>query len=232
MPLEPRSPRLSPEQQHRLAARAVVHRFAGRVAVSHYSALTLLGLPVWHACLDRVHVTRTNSGPGRRSTAVSVHRDYGDRAYGAVDGTPCVLPALAVLGTAMLCGVEAGVVAADAALARGLITEADLHSWLARLVRHPSVRAARLTVDLADGRSESVGESRTRLLLRSFDVGVPTPQAEVLDDNGNLVGRVDLLYEQQRTIVEFDGMIKYGSADGRQALIAEKRRENRLRGLG
>ncbi len=149
-----------------------------------------------------------------------------------VDGTPCVLPAFAVLGTAMLCGVEAGVVAADASLARGLITEADLHSWLARLVRHPSVRAARLTVDLADGRSESVGESRTRLLLRSFDVGVPTPQAEVLDDNGNLVGRVDLLYEQQRTIVEFDGMIKYGSADGRQALIAEKRREDRLRGLG
>ncbi|MBA3279444.1 MAG: type IV toxin-antitoxin system AbiEi family antitoxin domain-containing protein [Geodermatophilaceae bacterium] len=67
----------SHEEQHRLAARAVVHRFAGRVAASHYSALTELGLPVWHATLDRVHVARTSNGCNRCSTAVSVHRDYG-----------------------------------------------------------------------------------------------------------------------------------------------------------
>jgi len=87
-------------------------------------------------------------------------------------------------------------------------------------------------VDLADGRSESVGESRTRLILRSFDLGIPTPQVEIRDDNGILVGRVDVLYEQRRTIVEFDGLVKYGGANGRQALIAEKRREDRLRDLG
>lgn len=36
----------SPDQRHKLTIRAVVRRFDGRVAASHYSALILLGLPV------------------------------------------------------------------------------------------------------------------------------------------------------------------------------------------
>lgn len=222
----------SPEQRHRLATRAVVQRLAGRAAASHVSALTLLGLPVWQAPLERVHVTRTGDGCARRSPSVHIHRGQGDDAYTMIDGTMCVLPALAVLGTAILGGVEAGVVAADAALARDLVTQAELRHWLERLSRHPSVRSGRLAVDLADGRSESVGESRARLVLHSLDVGHPIPQVEIRDTYGHLVGRVDFLYEQHRTIVEFDGLVKYGGADGRQALVAEKRREDRLRDLG
>jgi very-short-patch-repair endonuclease len=34
------------------------------------------------------------------------------------------------------------------------------------------------------------------------------------------------------TIVELDGLVKYAGADGRQALIDEKRREDALRSLG
>ena len=46
------------------------------------------------------------------------------------------------------------------------------------------------------------------------------------------MGRVDFLFRAQRTIVEFDGLLKYGGAGGRQALIDEKRREDALRSLG
>ena len=46
------------------------------------------------------------------------------------------------------------------------------------------------------------------------------------------MGRVDFLFRAQRTIVEFDGLVKYGGADGRPALIDEKRREDALRSLG
>lgn len=46
------------------------------------------------------------------------------------------------------------------------------------------------------------------------------------------MARVDFLFRAQRTIVEFDGLVKYGGADGRQALIDEKRREDALRSLG
>lgn len=158
--------------------RAVVARLGDRVAASHYSALTLLGLPGWQAPMDRVHVARTVAGRGRRSTGVTIHRDYGADAYGFLDGTLCVLPALAVLGSAMLRGVQAGVIAADAALAANMVTDKELRSWLDRLVHHPSVREARLTVDLADARSESPGESRTRLLLGSLRLGTAVPQVE------------------------------------------------------
>jgi len=145
--------------------------------------------------------------------------------YRLADGLPSVSPGLAVLGTAMLCGVEAGVVAADAALAGGLVKDADLRQSLQQLFRHPSIRDARLVVDLADMRSESPGESRTRLVLQSLALGAVVPQVEIRDDNGRLVARVDFLYEQQRTVVEFDGLVKYSGADGREALVAEKRRE-------
>lgn len=222
----------SPEQRHRLMTRAVVERFAGRVAASHYSALNLLGLPLWRAPLGQVHVARIGAGPGRRNSRLHIHSPYPADAYCLVDGLPCVQSSLAILGTAMRCGVEAGVIAADAALALGLVTDEQLRGGLMRLTRHPSVREARLAVDLADGRSESPGESRTRLVLRSLALGAVVPQVEIRDHNGRLVARVDFLYEQQRTIVEFDGLVKYGGAHGREALVAEKRREDRLRDLG
>ncbi|MDQ3054675.1 MAG: type IV toxin-antitoxin system AbiEi family antitoxin domain-containing protein [Actinomycetota bacterium] len=222
----------SPEQRHRLATRASVARFAGRVAASHYSALSLLGLPLWRAALDQVHVARIGAGPGRRSSKLHIHSPYTADVYRLADGLPSVSPGLAVLGTAMLCGVEAGVVAADAALAGGLVKDADLRQSLQQLFRHPSIRDARLVVDLADMRSESPGESRTRLVLQSLALGAVVPQVEIRDDNGRLVARVDFLYEQQRTVVEFDGLVKYSGADGREALVAEKRREDRLRDLG
>lgn len=164
--------------------------------------------------------------------SVHIHRGQGRDAYTAIDGTTCVRPALAVLGTAMVCGVEAGVVAADAALAGDLVTEADLECWLERLARHPSVRSARPAVEHADRRADSPGESRTRLVLHALDVGNPIPQVDIRDDSGHLVARVDFLYREQRTIVEFDELVKYGGADGRQALVAEKRREDRLRDPG
>jgi len=100
----------SPEERHRWATRAVVRRFENRVAASHYSALALLGLPIWKARYDLVHVARTHAGRGRRSAGVQIHKDQGAGAYGLIDGAACVRPAVAVLGTAMVCGVEAGVI--------------------------------------------------------------------------------------------------------------------------
>lgn len=46
------------------------------------------------------------------------------------------------------------------------------------------------------------------------------------------MARVDFLFREKRLIVEFDGAMKYGGAEGRAALVAEKRREDALRRLG
>ena len=221
----------SPERQHEMTTRAVVRTFDGRVYASHHSALTLMSLPVFGAPLDHIHVTRTADSLSRRRPGLSIHTAYGPGAGLLIGRTPSVTPALAVLGAAMTCGIETGVVAADAALAAGKTTVDELQTWLARLSRHRDVTHARQVVRLADARSESVGETRTRLLLNAIGFW-PTPQVEIRDPQGRLVGRVDFLLDRERIIIEFDGLVKYADATGREALAAEKSREDRLRALG
>lgn len=221
----------SPERRHEMATRAVVRTFGGRVLASHYSALTLMSLPVFGVPLDHIHVARAADSQTRRRSGLTIHTAYGPGSGRLIGQTPSVGPALAILGAAMVCGIETGVVAADAALAAGKTTMNDLQRWLDRLSRHREVTQARQVVRLADARSESVGESRARLLLDALGFW-PKPQFEVRDRHGRLVGRVDFLLERERIIVEFDGLMKYAGANGRQALAAEKSREDRLRALG
>jgi len=221
----------SPERRHEMATRAVVRTFDGRVYASHYSALTMMSLPVYGAPLDHIHVARAAGSLTRRRAGLSIHTAYGSNSGLLIGRTPSVTPALAILGAAMTCGVETGVVAADAALASGKTTAQDLQTWLGKLARHPEVTSARRTVQLADARSESVGESRTRLLLNAIGFRL-TPQVEIRDRQGALVGRVDFLLKGERIVVEFDGLMKYADANGREALAAEKSREDRIRALG
>jgi hypothetical protein len=49
----PRDEAASPERRHEMATRAVVRTFDGRVYASHYSALTLMSLPVFGVPLDQ-----------------------------------------------------------------------------------------------------------------------------------------------------------------------------------
>lgn len=194
----------SPERRHEMATRAVVRTFEGRVYTSH--ALTLMSLPVFGAPLDHIHVARAADSLSRRRPGLSIHTAYGPGAGRLIGRTPSVDPALAILGAAMTCGIETGVVAADAALAAGKTTGDDLQAWLGKLSRHRDVTQALQAVRLADGRSESVGESRTRLLLNAIGFR-PTPQVEIRDPQGRLVGRIDFLLERERIIIEFDGLM-------------------------
>ena len=93
------------------------------------------------------------------------------------------------------------------------------------------IRTATRAVGFGDGRSESVGESRLRVLLADLGLPAPVPQAEIRDSEGWLVARVDFLLARWGVILEFDGALKYAGS-GADALIAEKAREDRLRDLG
>lgn len=83
---------------------------------------------------------------------------------------------------------------------------------------------------LADAACESVGETRTRILLEDLGYSVRS-QVTISDEDGRFVGRVDFMIGDG-VVVEFDGMVKYEGAEGRSALAAEKRREERLSALG
>lgn len=99
---------------------------------------------------------------------------------------------------------------ADAALRSGAATREQLVSLLDRAAGTRGARAARRVVEAADGRSESVGESRSRAVMLQLGLPLPDLQVEVRRRDGALVGRCDFGWEKSRMLGEFDGRVKYG----------------------
>ena len=101
------------------------------------------------------------------------------------------------------------VAAADRALRDGLPPHL-LAEGLMRMERWPGVRAARRVVAFADPRSESVGESVSRVRMQLDGLPRPELQYEIRDAFGREIARVDFYWKKERTVGEFDGRIKYG----------------------
>lgn len=204
--------------------------------VSHVSAALLLGLPLVDADLGVVHITGRLPNGGQRRGVVFRHPRGAGIPEIRVDGIRMTTAARTLVDVARTESVVAAVTAMDAALHRAMVVREDLESELAAATGRRGVSTARRAVALADGRSESPGESKTRILLH--DLGFPSPelQVNVLDGAGHFLGRADLAYAEFGVLIEFDGLVKYGDiADGpeaRTALIKEKRREDRLRAAG
>ncbi|GAA1531734.1 type IV toxin-antitoxin system AbiEi family antitoxin domain-containing protein [Kribbella lupini] len=218
------------ERVHKLLTRAIVHRLGEGVAVSHQSAAIQFGLPSWGLDLARVQVTRS-TGRVRSDRSMQTHRSPlapGDAR--TLDGRRMTSPARAVVEVACSTSYQVGVVVADAALRAGLVQADELIATADRFQHWTGSPAARAAVRFADGLSESVGESRLRVLMANQGLPAPRLQAEIHAGTGELVGRVDFLLEP-RLVVEFDGVQKYG-VQPRSALVAEKWREDRLRELG
>lgn len=158
-----------------------------------------------------------------------VHPRDGPWLTGREGARRAVPVAPALLETAASGHVEGGVVAADAALSRGGCSVEDLRRLLDAAPPWSGRGRAAAMVRLVDPRSESVGESRLRLLMVGRGLSLRS-QVRVVD-NRSVVARVDFLVGD-RVVVEFDGAVKYaGDASGR-TLFDEKRREDRLRELG
>lgn len=220
-----------PWDRHALRARAVALSCRGfhdqpGVALSHHSALSILGIPVFGVD-DLVHMVRTDGRRGRTGTGLRVHAAVDPTEVIAMGDVQVVRGPLASLQVADAFGVEAGLVSADAVLRRGA-GRADLERAL-RVGRYGrGTAAARVVVEQADGRMESAGESRARWVMQVCGLPEPEPQMTVRARSGRSA-RVDFCFRRQRTVVEFDGMRKYQSE---QDLRAEKRREDWLRELG
>ncbi|NNM46812.1 type IV toxin-antitoxin system AbiEi family antitoxin domain-containing protein [Knoellia koreensis] len=217
------------DEQYRLRVQAVLRSRTAKEYATHHSAVALHGLPLWHVPRDLVVV----AADVEESTTVSGLRVMPTRGLVdevELDGLRVLSIPDAVVTTSSV-STAAGVVAGDAALQSGACSVEELEEAAERL--GPSLRGKRRlrnAVAALDPKCESVGESRTRLILAAL--GLPfDSQVPIRDVDGHLVGRVDFLVAG-RVIVEFDGAVKYGGEDGREVLIAEKRREDRLRELG
>lgn len=219
-----------PWERHALRARAVAAATChpgSPFTLSHHSALAVRGVGLFGVD-DRVHLARTDGRRGRSGKVVHVHPPVLPRWVGEVDGIPAVLPALACLQVGAAFGIVPGLVSADSALRLGATDRAGLEAARPYLVGPRSPRAD-VVVEHATGLSDSGGEARCRWLMHTLGLPAPELQVPVYDDAGELVGIVDFLFGEQWTVVEFDGALKYG---GPADVVAEKRREDRLRELG
>ena len=208
-------------RRHLVASTAAVRRRPGH-AISVRSATIVHGLPTFRIP-DRPQLTQSESvGLGRRRNASHVYgAALASHEWTWWFGCPVTTVARTLVDLGRHDRWDA-IMAADAALREGLVTHAAIDQALTGAIGWPGVRQARAVLALGDGRAESPLESLTR--LRLHDDGFPAPDLQVWfgDD------RVDMVFEEQRLILEIDGLGKYVG----DALQVEKLRETRLRRYG
>ncbi|MFT4165371.1 MAG: type IV toxin-antitoxin system AbiEi family antitoxin domain-containing protein [Microlunatus sp.] len=208
-----------------------------RAALSHGSAAALHQLPLFATMVDTVHVTRDRHGGGVIRPTLRVHgsqlRDV-DRAV--VGGRAVTSLPRTVVDLARTLPYEQAVAVADGGLALD-VDRAMLAECLDQAKRWHGAPQARRVVAFADGRSESVGESYSRIVMQQLDLPMPVLQHEIFDQNGYLIGRCDFAWLERRTVGEFDGKVKYGrfrrpEETFEDAVYREKLREDAIRDQG
>ncbi len=223
------------DARHLLLLRAAREHLVPEAVVSHVSAALVYGIELWRTPMDRVHVTRRRAYGGRRGARVHVHvAPLDPSATTFVGGVPVTSPARTLVDIARTLPFEQAVVAADFALRRGLVGDDQLFDAAARAKGWPGAPAARRVVAFADGRSESVGESRSRVRLAAAGLLPDELQWHVIGPSGLIIATTDFAWLAHGTVAEFDGEIKYGrllrpGETPGDAVFREKRREDQIR---
>lgn len=226
-----------PAEAHRLLLESTLAQGHPRAVVSHGSAAVLHGLPPPAAALQRAHLTRDRPAGGQRRRWVQVHTyRLPDSDVVELGGHAVTSLARTVADLACALPLRDAVAVGDAALRKGA-DPTDLAAALGRIGPRHGIASARRALELFDGRSESYGESVSRVLLIENGRVPEELQLDVLNPAGGFVGRVDFAWSTLGVIGEFDGRMKYGrklkpGQDPADALWREKLREDLLRDLG
>lgn len=206
---------------------ACLARYAPDAVATHESAAAVLGIATLGRD-DTVHLARASGSHGRRVGCVVRRVRLPQQQLCAVSGIATTTAARTVFDIARARSFRAGVVAADSALYLRLTSREELDGMLRECHVWPGVRKAARVIAFADGRAETPIESLARVLCLERGLPIPEPQ-QLIKLDGVVVARVDLLFDDRRTVVETDGRLKYGN---RKALWAEKDREDLVRDAG
>lgn len=232
--------RATPALRHLARIDALDSRIASRLVIASASAAAVHGLPWRGEFPDTVEVVdperstaqslrllRKRAGRGRSITTVGMTvtgRRVTDLVTTAVD--------LAIHHELRL-----SVPALDVVLRRGVGRSQLTAELERRRAVHGRARAS-VAIEFADARSDSPGESVGRVALDELGAPRPALQEEFHDAQG-FVGRVDFWFAERGVILEYDGRVKYEDPAMRSAgmsasdvVVAEKRREDRLRRIG
>ncbi|MFJ3958924.1 hypothetical protein [Arthrobacter sp. NPDC090010] len=224
---------LSERADRRLAAhlRLTQNKEDPAYIYSHTSAARLRGLSFWRDS-PLIHVS-CRSKPCARRLGSDIRTHFipvPGTDWDIVNGVPVTTLERTIIDCARIMPVEDALILADQALALGA-DRRRMHRMLERLTGHRGVVNARMVVDFADQRSQSVAESRSRLLFHLESLTAPVPQMAVMTPLGWRY--LDFAWPDSMLAVEFDGEVKYfGEKPTERALYEERLRERHLMELG
>jgi hypothetical protein len=149
-------------------------------------------------------------------------------------GAPLTSPSRTLIDLTAEMGFVAGVVVAESAVRRRLVTQAELGTALDAAAGRPGIQAARAALGFVDPAAESPLESASRAVIHQL--GLPPPRTQVvLDDGARPFIRVDFGWDGVDVVGESDGLDKYvdlGRIETVRAIKEEKARERRILALG
>ena len=225
---------LTDNERYGVLCRAAVRQANARVVLSHTSSANEYGAPLWECDLTTVHLTRPDERAGRAEAGIVQHRgviaegDLVDR-----NGREVMSGTRTALELTLLLDVEHALVEIDYLLHQGFTTMEMLRTRYECMAHWPRSLTTDLVLRLADGRSESVGETRARFLCWAQHLPAPIPNYPIHDERGVEIARVDLAWPQLGVFLEFDGKKKYEEhrREGESVVdcvLREKQRESRI----
>ncbi|WP_045824075.1 type IV toxin-antitoxin system AbiEi family antitoxin domain-containing protein [Williamsia herbipolensis] len=221
------------DERYLSRVRAAVSMGEPGKVVSHHSAAALHRLPTLGRT-DALHFSvNRRSGGRRKQRAFVLHATpWEPDEVTVVDGIAVTSMARTAIDVSRSGTFVQAVTVLDGTLRRS-VSPGELVAVSDRGRRRVGAPVARRALAIADGRSESVGESVSRALMRGFtDVPVPDLQVDYVIGFDGRIARVD--FDWGGVLVgEFDGRTKYGrDGDSADDVWREKVREDALRDLG
>lgn len=238
--------RRCPETEHALRGRAAGSGLAPDAAFGFVTAAALLRLPLWGVPLQRLHVIRARPNGARVRGDLQIHGGrLPDDDVLVLDGLRVTSPARTAVDLARTVPANRALVTLDGALHRAVVREqtgtpdpgaatpADIARVVARASGSPGAAAARRVLALANGLSESPGETLSRFRMHVAGLPAPVTQWPVPGTRH----RTDFAWPDLGVVGEFDGRVKYGRSlrpgvDLTEVLWEEKRREDLIRATG
>lgn len=227
------------DERLRWRIRAAAAESPRELVFSHLSAAVLWGLPIVGPRPAIPHVTERATTPQpslgqlRRTTV----RD--DFESVELNGLRVTSLARTVVDVARTEPLSVSLPVVDAALAGAASRCASDRNVLLAVLERATARGramARTAVKLGDARAESPGESVSRAAMHVCGFPMPELQKVFVDGQGRMI--VDFWWPDAGLVGEFDGVGKYlrheylGGMTPGEAVVAEKKREDRLRALG
>lgn len=223
-----------PSVLHRRRVDAASSSLGASTYFCQTSAAVIHGLPLFAGRHGVAEVTRASGAHGSINDTLHARRVVvADDDTCEIDGLRVTTLGKTVADLIRWLPFAEAVMVADAGLHRGL-TRGELCD---RTTTGRGCRMAARVLEFADGRSESPGESLSRVRISHADLPVPELQTVLRDARGRFLGRVDFFWDESGVVGEFDGAIKYDELvpDGQTSadvIRAEQKREQGLRDAG